>query len=82
MYNQLRRLKLSANWVLMVAFAEPLRQPWEGAFIQGSDLVSWAANNTAKLGLQGPECWTLISTQAYGAANKVPQVVDTPTHSI
>jgi hypothetical protein len=48
-----------------------------GAFIQGSSVLSWAANNTAKLGLQHPEphpqmqCWTLISTNTYGQANKV-----------
>lgn len=76
-YGQLRRLKLSANWVLMVAFDEPLALPWtlEGAFVQGSEVLSWAGNNTAKLGLSpnGPQCWTLISTQQYGKANKVPQ---------
>ncbi len=85
-YGQLRRLKLSANWVLMVAFARPLPlpQPFEGAFVKDSAVLSWAANNTAKLGLGlglagkaapgGVECWTLISTQEYGWQNKVPQV--------
>jgi hypothetical protein len=48
-----------------------------GAFVQGSSVLSWAANNSAKLGLAHPEpyqqlqCWTLISTDAYGQANKV-----------
>jgi hypothetical protein len=48
-----------------------------GAFVQGSSVLSWVANNTAKLGLQHPEpypqmqCWTLISTNTYGQANKV-----------
>ena len=65
----------------MVAFARPLPlpEPFEGAFIQDSALLSWAANNTAKLGLRaesggGVECWTLLSTQEYGRSNKVPQV--------
>lgn len=75
----LRRLKLSANWVLMVAFEKPVLVPeqMQGAFIQGSEVLSWAGNNTAKLGLVNSnssiECWTLISTQKYGKSNKVPQ---------
>ena len=76
-YGQLRRLKLSANWVLMVAFAAPVATPGglEGAVVQDCEVLSWAANNSRKLRLGGPaECWTLISTQAYGRQNKVPQV--------
>ncbi len=46
--------------------------------MQDSAVLSWAANNTAKLQLQHPghpnlSCWTLFSTNAYGQANKVPQ---------
>lgn len=77
-YSQLRRLKLSANWVLLAAFASPVPVPGgvEGAVVQGSKVLSWAANNTKKLRLGGPaECWTLISTQNYGKQNKVPQVM-------
>ncbi len=76
-HSQLKRLRLSANWVLMAAFASPVPVPggMEGAFIEGSDTLSWAGNNSAKLGLGGgPQCWTLVSTQAFGKANKVPQV--------
>lgn len=76
-HAQLKRLRLSANWVLMAAFASPVPVPggMEGAFIEGSDTLSWAGNNSAKLGLlEGPQCWTLVSTQAFGKANKVPQV--------
>jgi predicted NAD/FAD-dependent oxidoreductase len=44
--------------------------------------LAWAANNTAKLGLlptsddaqaSHPECWTLVSTDAYAQRRKVPQ---------
>lgn len=76
-HAQLKRLRLSANWVLMAAFASPVPVPGglEGAFIEGCDTLSWAGNNSAKLGLPaGPQCWTLVSTQAFGKANKVPQV--------
>ncbi|KAF6245554.1 hypothetical protein COO60DRAFT_1278564 [Scenedesmus sp. NREL 46B-D3] len=79
--RQLMRLRLSAVWALMVAFEGAVAVPggMQGAFVQGSSVLSWAANNSAKLGLQHPEphaqlqCWTLISTNAYGQANKVPQ---------
>lgn len=40
-------------------------------------MLSWAANNTAKLGMAAQhgdvECWTLMSTPEYGRNNKVPQ---------
>jgi len=54
----LRKLKLSANWVLMIAFQgeKSLDVPvnkegkkMEGAFIRNSEILSWAGNNTAKL---------------------------------
>lgn len=91
-------LRLSAVWVAMVAFdgPVPLATPFEGAFVDGDKTLTWAANNTAKLGAVqaqssslsssspssggagggggGLQCWTLISTNAYGQANKVPQV--------
>jgi predicted NAD/FAD-dependent oxidoreductase len=74
---QLRRLKLSAVWVLMAAFEAPLAAPGglEGAFVRDSDVLAWAANNSAKLHLPAgaPQCWTLVSTPLYGRANKVPQ---------
>lgn len=83
-HAQLKRLKLSANWALLVAFASPVPVPggMEGAFVAGSDVLSWAANNSAKLAPPGGagsgratvEAWTLFSTQQYGRANKVPQV--------
>lgn len=86
-HAQLKRLKLSANWALLVAFAAPVPVPrgpssglgMEGAFIQGSPVLTWAGNNTRKLRLDsggggGIECWTLFSTQEFGRQNKVPQV--------
>lgn len=82
-HRQLRRLKLSANWVLMVAFEGrvPVPQGMQGAFVRDSEVLSWAGNNTAKLFGLGDaagaqfsfECWTLISTQQFGKRHKVPQ---------
>lgn len=46
--------------------------------MEGTGPLAWAANNTAKMGITHPghpgmQCWTLISTNAYGQRNKVPQ---------
>ncbi|KAJ9527524.1 hypothetical protein QJQ45_025751 [Haematococcus lacustris] len=75
--RQLMSLRLNAVWVLLVAFRQPLDPGFEGAFIQGCPLLSWAASNTRKLELRhtppGLDCWTLVSTAQYGARNKVPQ---------
>jgi predicted NAD/FAD-dependent oxidoreductase len=72
---QMARMKLSAIWCLCVAFAEPLNAPCEGAYVTGLPALAWAGNNSAKMGLGGGgnECWTLLSTAAYGKANKCPQ---------
>lgn len=84
-HRQLKRLKLSANWVVMVAFERPVfpcddyrdLPPFEGAHYKDDDeVLIWAGNNTKKLGISSSsdiECWTLISTNKYGKANKVPQ---------
>lgn len=75
-----QRLDLSSIWALLAAFEDPLsmsggeRLPFEGAFVKGVDSVSWMANNTAKLGGEGLDCWTFFSTAAFGKRHKVPQV--------
>ena len=78
--RQLMGLRLSATWVCMLAFAEPLpgvALSFEGAAVEGSPELSWVANNTKKLRLvhhhPGVSCWTLSSTNAYAQKNKVPQ---------
>lgn len=75
---------MSSIWALLAAFDDPLSVPgsedafpFEGAFIKGVDSISWMANNTKKLlgsSSDGPNCWTFLSTAAYGKQNKVPQV--------
>jgi hypothetical protein len=67
--------------------ALPRCWPWlcwllrAGGFIQGSPVLSWVGNNTAKLQLQhGPafphmQCWTLISTNSYGQVGRTSQSV-------
>ncbi|XP_048241536.1 renalase-like [Haliotis rufescens] len=70
------RMQLCSLWVLLVAFREPLKLPFQGAHVEHQD-ISWIANNTAKLGQKFPaskiECWTVFSTREFGTANKVPQ---------
>ena len=48
---QMAKLRLSAVWVALVAFAAPVAtvDGWEGAFVDGSSVLSWVANNSAKL---------------------------------
>jgi predicted NAD/FAD-dependent oxidoreductase len=61
-HRQLKRLKLSANWVVMVAFERPVfpsdyhdsreLPPFEGAHVDDSnEVLLWAGNNTKKLGM-------------------------------
>ncbi|GIL53308.1 hypothetical protein Vafri_8937 [Volvox africanus] len=42
-------MQLCSLWVLMVGFSSPLPVDWQGAFVEGSPVISWAANNTAKI---------------------------------
>ncbi|GIL89031.1 hypothetical protein Vretifemale_16879 [Volvox reticuliferus] len=42
-------MQLCSLWVLMVGFSSPLPVDWQGAFFEGSPVISWAANNTAKI---------------------------------
>ncbi|KAF3452312.1 hypothetical protein FNV43_RR02745 [Rhamnella rubrinervis] len=81
--RQMKRLELSSIWALLAAFDDPLPIPsnengfpFEGAFVKGVNSISWMANNTKKLlgsSSDGPNCWTFLSTAAYGKQNKVPQ---------
>lgn len=59
------QLRLSAVWALMVVFEGPVTVPhnMEGAFVQGSNTLSWVANNTAKLGVKHPEPYTDIQVK-------------------
>ncbi|GBG66426.1 hypothetical protein CBR_g61470 [Chara braunii] len=68
-------------FALMLAFRQPLEQvPFDGATIEGSDLISWAARDSSKPrwkmtfdDLKDPpkkldlECWVVHSTAEYAA---------------
>ncbi|KDP23682.1 hypothetical protein JCGZ_23515 [Jatropha curcas] len=78
--RQMKKLDLSSIWALLAAFEDPLpipsgAPPFEGAFVKGVDSVSWIGNNSMKLFSKsnGPHCWTIFSTAAFGKRNKVPQ---------
>ncbi|CAM9836631.1 unnamed protein product, partial [Heterosigma akashiwo] len=70
-------MQLCSLWAVLVHFDKDVPVPagMEGAFVEGSDVLSWVANNSAKLqGLPaGGSSWTLISTPQYGQRNKCPQ---------
>lgn len=76
-HAQMKRLKLNSVWAVVCEFDEPLGAPWDCAFVHGSDVLAMATNQSAKLEqppeAAGREVWTLLSTAAYGKANKVPQ---------
>ncbi|MQL77539.1 hypothetical protein Taro_009966 [Colocasia esculenta] len=81
--RQMKRLELSSIWALLAAFDDALPIPrdgaipaFEGAFVRGSETISWMANNSRKLfpsSSGGPHCWTFFSSASYGRQNKVPQ---------
>lgn len=69
------KLELSSLWVCVVEVPKGTVR-FDGAFIEGDEVLSWAGNNSSKYpqaGAEGPEAWTLVSTPAYGTANKCPQ---------
>eukprot|EP00058_Branchiostoma_floridae_P010601 XP_002596089.1 hypothetical protein BRAFLDRAFT_118054 [Branchiostoma floridae] len=74
--QKVQQMQLCSLWVLLVVFPTSLKLPFEGAFVEDSD-VTWVANNTAKLGQRAigdnSECWTIFSSRQFGAAHKVPQ---------
>lgn len=76
--QQLMSLRLSAVWALMVVFEGPVPVPgnMEGAFIKGSEVLSWAANNTAKLGVRHPspysniQVWIVVKNSCRGSRGR------------
>lgn len=74
-------MQLNSLWVLM--FILPANQRTGARFnafyvkLPSVPELSWCSNNSAKYRQQNDknqgECWTLISSGAYGKANKVPQ---------
>ena len=83
----MKRLRLSAMWVCLVAFDGPVGADFDAADVEGSEVLRFAANQSAKGVAQqaamvgGGECWTLISTDVYGRKNKVPQEAVPPEKS-
>lgn len=69
-----KKMQLCSLWVAIFAIPASLHAAFEGAYVMDSDVLSWVCNNSKKL--RQPEeaqmeCWTLISTREFGAANKV-----------
>ena len=79
------KMQLSSLRVLTFVVVTPLPVQFEGAHIEGSTVLSWAANNTKKLGQKHCgelEAWTLISTREFGKTHKCPQESVPPEHML
>lgn len=70
-----RKMQLCSLWVGVFGVLTPVGLDFEGSHVNGSGVLSWVCNNSKKLkqptGEGKIECWTLISTREFGAANKV-----------
>jgi renalase len=56
-------------WAVLVAFADRLDVPWDGAFVHDSPL-SWVARNSSKPGRpRGPDCWVLHASPEWSAVH-------------
>ncbi|QDU18512.1 NAD(P)/FAD-dependent oxidoreductase [Urbifossiella limnaea] len=56
-------------WAVLLAFADRLDVPWDGAFVHGSPL-SWVARNSSKPGRPGgADCWVLHAGAGWSAAH-------------
>lgn len=81
------RLELSSLWVCLLEVPKKMVD-FDGAFIEGDDILSWASNNSNKYPQRGSgsgkDVWTLISTPVYGARNKCPQesIPDNVRHKV
>lgn len=69
---QTQVMQLCSLWVLLFALTQNVLLGYDGAFVEHPD-VSWIGNNTSKYCENQMECWTVISTKAFGASHKVPQ---------
>jgi len=79
-------MQLSSLWVLVFRVSGSVPVDFEGAHIEASPVLSWAANNTKKMQSQPhsgteTEAWTLISTRAFGKKHKCPQEAIPPAHA-
>jgi predicted NAD/FAD-dependent oxidoreductase len=57
-------VKIAGCWAVMLAFAQSLALPFDGALVQASAL-SWVARNNSKPGRGGAECWVLHGAPAW-----------------
>lgn len=65
--REAKKIKHHQIRVLMIAFEEPLNLSIDGAEIHGHPRIRWIANNSSKPNRpNGPECWVIHSSVAYG----------------
>uniref|UniRef100_A0A0G4I6I9 tRNA-5-taurinomethyluridine 2-sulfurtransferase n=1 Tax=Chromera velia CCMP2878 TaxID=1169474 RepID=A0A0G4I6I9_9ALVE len=76
-------MQLNSLYVYLLYFsADNQKKPptdltFDAAFVEGVPELSWVSENVRKLGgakkTSGSQCWTLISSPAFGEVNKLPQ---------
>ena len=66
--DRLAGIDMAPCWAVMLAFDRHLDLPFDGAFVQDSDL-SWVARNSSKPGREAAECWILHAGWKWSSAN-------------
>ena len=65
--DRLQQVRMTPCWAVLLAFADPLALPFDGAFIHDSEL-SWIARNSSKPGRGPTDCWVLHATPEWSSA--------------
>jgi len=67
-------MQLCSLWVLLIKLESKLGLEFEGLHVDDDDEISWLGNNTVKYQQNhSGECWSILSTPAFGTLHKVPQ---------
>jgi len=61
-------IAMNPCWATMVAFAEPLAAPFDGAFVHGGPLA-WICRDGSKPGRSAPNTWVLHASAAWSRAH-------------
>jgi hypothetical protein len=64
----LNTVAMTPCWAVMLAFAEPLDLPFDGAFVHDAE-IAWAARNSSKPGREADDCWVLHASADWSRAH-------------
>ncbi|HYW31674.1 MAG TPA: FAD-dependent oxidoreductase [Gemmatimonas sp.] len=63
------RATMHPVWSCMLVFENTTGAPWDGAFVNDSDVLSWVARDSSKPGRGVADTWVLHATRAWTEAN-------------